>query len=276
MEAEGFDDSYDVSLFEEGLLKYVCQRCSFIRDISSKSEKCPSCGLSNDFGIYPVLSAVDILYSLYEIVNIATLKQKNILKKIQNNLKLELGKEFEFNKIENVLIDFCKVQNSSGEVDFDKLKERIKNKLFLEDEDDSDKAFNVFLTGDNRNRLYKSIVILSATLLEIIFKDYMEKVLTKRTSKVIAPKIMESLKHKSIEEHFNQITPFLLNDLKHELKEVESGFYDKWDTLRKQRNKLIHKNGLDISSKRAIEIFDIAKKSVSVFMVLNNKLTESP
>jgi len=104
----------------------------------------------------------------------------------------------------------------------------------------------------------------------------MEKVLTKRTSKVIAPKIMESLKHKSIEEHFNQITPFLLNDLKHELKEVESGFYDKWDTLRKQRNKLIHKNGLDISSKRAIEIFDIAKKSVSVFMVLNNKLTESP
>jgi len=129
MEAEGFDDSYDVSLFEEGLLKYVCQRCSFIRDISSKSEKCPSCGLSNDFGIYPVLSAVDILYSLYEIVNIATLKQKNILKKIQNNLKLELGKEFEFNKIENVLIDFCKVQNSSGEVDFDKLKERIKNKF---------------------------------------------------------------------------------------------------------------------------------------------------
>lgn len=270
-----FDDSYDVSLIEEGILKYVCPKCHLISDLSSTVVECSLCGASGDaFKIYPELSAVDILYGLYEIVHIATLKQGNILKKIQKDLNTELKKEFGIDKINKILIAFCKTKNSYEEIDFNKLRMKVKGILILEDEDELNKAFNTFSSGDNHNRLYKSIVILSATLIEIIFKDYMEKVLTKRTNAITASKIMESLAYKSIEEHFKQINPFLLESLKYELDEVELGYYDKWQTLRGERNRLIHKNTIDISSTRANEIFGIAKKTVLVFMKLNNRLTQ--
>jgi len=277
METEDSNYSYDVSLIEEGLMKYVCPKCNLIFYIEGKDLQCSSCGCSGsiNFGIYPVLSAVDILYALYETVHIATLKQRNIIKKIQINLKSELHQEFEIDKIKEILITFCKMKESSYDevgFDFDKVRGRIKTILALEDEDDLSNAFGICSSGNNQNRLYKSIVILSATFIEIIFKDYMEKVLITRTNSITASKIMESISNKSIEEHIKLLDPFLSRSLKDDLDEVELGYYEKWQTLRRQRNKLIHKNTIDISSKRAEEIFGIAKKSVLVFMKLNNML----
>lgn len=271
----------EVSLIEEGLMKYVCPKCYYIFDICDKVVNCPSCGLSNeskyvDFTIYPVLTAIDILYSLHEIDTIAKAKQKSIINNIQNKLNLALNKEFEFNKIKQILIDFCNIMNSSEGMYFDKLRNIVSRTLALSDEDYLDKAYYIFITGDNYNRLYKSMVFLSATLIEIIFKDYMNKLLIKKINSFTSNKIMNSLAYKSLEDHINLINTFLINDLKYEIEKIEPGYFDKWETLRKDRNKLIHKNEIHISSQRADDIFKIAKKSVLIFMELSNRLNVAP
>lgn len=133
------------------------------------------------------------------------------------------------------------------------------------------KHSHIILRGDNINQLYKSIVILSASLIEIVFKEYMFNLIVSKTNKLTTEKMMFKLSRRSIEEHLSQIDVFFEKDLKAEMEEFESGFYVKWTNLRKEeRNKLIHKNSIYISSKRVEEIFYLAKSSINIFSQLSN------
>ncbi|MNW39549.1 hypothetical protein D3C74_166390 [compost metagenome] len=272
-------DQNDISLYEEGLLKHVCPRCHFIFKHSTYPVACTNCGLVGSgfvtFGFYPNIEAVDILYSVFELRKHAKSKQNEIIKKIVFKLKEAFNRDYDFSKVDALLGDFIDIMNDPKNLEEDSQRRinAIKVRLNLENEEQSEQAYSIVGSGDNINRLNKSIVILCASLIEIMFKEYMFKLIEHRTTKFTAQKLADMLKHHTVEGYLSQIDVFFEKGFKTEMNAFQSGFYDKWASLRKnERNKLIHKNSIHISFKKVEEVIALAKESIDLFSNLSNSL----
>ncbi len=270
-----FNKINNISLVSLGLMKNICPKCHIIFDFSESVIKCPLCGLSNgqkyaDFGIYPIISAVDVLYNIIEIHHLAKLKQDYIIRKIQNSFRERLNLEIEYNKIKQIFVKSCNLNHEDSDY-FERLKTAVV-KIHNFDGEELTIACDFFISGDNCNRLYKSIVFLTATLIEILFKDYMSQFLTQKINSTASKKIMKMLTYKSIDDHIAQLNVFFEKNLQYEINSIEPHYYERWMELKDKRNSIIHKNDIDISSKQADELIKFVKKSVFVFANLSNKI----
>jgi hypothetical protein len=262
----------DISLVDLELIKYKCPRCKHIFRAQLIVKKCPACnfGETNKFVLYdfyPNTSSIDILYSLVELMKLTGIRELQIIKHIQEELNKELNIVFSHDVIKNVLKDLYSFDSVS-----EKLRISVKKKLNITDDEVVEQAYDVFSSGDNLNRLNKSIVLLSATLIEILFKDFMQDVITKRTDEVVARGIMESLVSKSIHEHIIQFEIFLKRKFQSILETPHEKFLTKWSSLREDRNKIIHKNSIHVTPNRITEIYQFATSSVNLFAELSNNL----
>ncbi|WP_424767747.1 hypothetical protein [Paenibacillus sp. sgz302251] len=153
---------------------------------------------------------MDILYSVFELRKHAKSKQNEIAKKIVFKLRETFNRDYDFSKADALLSDFIDIMNDSKnlEEDSQRRKSAIKARLNLENEEQLEQGYSIVGSGDNINRLNKSIVILCASLIEIVFKEYMFKLVEQRTTKFTAQKLAEMLKHHTAEGYLSQIDVF--------------------------------------------------------------------
>ncbi|HHP1053235.1 hypothetical protein [Bacillus cereus group sp. BfR-BA-01354] len=269
----------NISFVEAGLLRYVCPNCHNIFHFQEDPDfSCPNCNIKEklvSYNIYPPIPTLDLFYSLMELYELANLKQKKIVKSLIEQLQEITNNTYDYNQINNLLSIIINIKDDK-EIDIikktDKIRRKISKTLKLDDSEQVEAAFLVLFSGRNVNRLCKAIIILSASSIEIIFKEFMENAITKITTTDIANNIMSILTNKSIDEHITQLRVFMKNDFVKEMKEVDSQFLDQWETLRKDRNKIIHKNSISIHWYKTQATFELAKKSVEIFAKLNNKI----
>lgn len=79
---------------------------------------------------------------MFELRNLAKSTQKEIIKRIISELKEALNKEYDFSKIDSLLVEFVRILNEpkSLEEDLERRKNTVKTKLNLENKEQVEKA----------------------------------------------------------------------------------------------------------------------------------------
>ena len=83
---------------------------------------------------------------------------------------------------------------------------------------------------------------------------------------------LSSCKYAGTNDCIGICNAFVDNALKNRMDSIQNGFYDRWSTLRNERNSIIHSNNRYIPSKRASEAQRLIQESVLIFSNLKSQV----
>lgn len=123
-----------------------------------------------------------------------------------------------------------------------------------------------------RNYYRKPYIIIVASLIEQLFNDYFREVVTKKLSKYGKKIFFDKYDSVGIQASIDIIDSFLDESLSIKMNKYSNGFFDRWTTLRKLRNDIIHSNSTYVSKNRILKINKMIRESLFVFYNLKSEI----
>jgi len=186
---------------------------------------------------------------------------------LENELKIDSS----YDDVNYLLQSISKLRNKNFPFDMEQLDELISKRLRISSPDDIDKIAFELLSGGYINHLFKPFIITSASFIELLFKDYAKVVLKARLGEISGNKMLDLYEYKSIKDLIELLDVISEDNVKDEMNKVEPSFFERWDTLRNERNEIIHNNEIYVYSEKVTDTFNIAKSAVKVFATLKSQ-----
>jgi len=271
MEQKLLDIMNEISLSENEMLWYICSKCGSINKLNG-AMNCPNCKSFNSAdSVYPHFAAMDMAYSLVLLKEISKETQKQLIKEAVDWLENELKIDSSYDDVNYLLQSISKLRNKNFPFDMEQLDELISKRLRISSPDDIDKIAFELLSGGYINHLFKPFIITSASFIELLFKDYAKVVLKARLGEISGNKMLDLYEYKSIKDLIELLDVISEDNVKDEMNKVEPSFFERWDTLRNERNEIIHNNEIYVYSEKVTDTFNIAKSAVKVFATLKSQ-----
>lgn len=262
---------------------FICKKCGLITnidekkrfDIINKTILC-NCGeritMANS---YPNLDASDLRFSAEQIYKNAEKQdidnQKNFIKFLKIN-KIKFSEE----KIQLIIELYEKNKE---------IHEDNNPKIFTETFDNLEKTlldnnFNVIeidailssLAVSMKNRMRKPFIVITVAVIEMLFNDFFDKLIEYKFD----DKGIEIIKKQYSKENINKCiiiaNGFFSGKLVDKANNISGDYMNRWEELRKKRNKIVHNNNLYISKNTMLETFKLLNDSINVFSNLKAEL----
>lgn len=261
----------EVSLGENDMLWYICSKCGNIVKMKGNIV-CSNCK-SNYYAknVYPHFAALDMAYSLILIKEISKEAQKELIKKAIDSLKNDLNIDFSYGDIDYLFQCINKLRNKDIPFDMEYFNELISKRLKLSSCDDIDKVAYELLSGGYINHLFKPFIITTASFIELLFKDYAKAALNARLGEISGSKMLDLYEYKGIKDLIELLDIMAEGSIMSEMNSVVPSFFEKWVTLRNERNEIIHNNEIYVYTEKVTDTFNLAKSAVKVFGTLKSQ-----
>lgn len=264
---------------------FICPSCGYIRndndgigyeDLAQNKVVC-KCGqeVSMDHS-YPQLQAVDLIITSEQLYNMC----KNIdIDNREEFMKFARKEGVDFSHKELMqyiaIMESVRTKYSDNEVEkFNFITDEFEKQVISKNNVDYDKI-DFFIAAERlflKNRYRKTFIIIVASAIEMLFNDFFNRLISKKLGDEGGKVFLSRYDHTGIKECIDICNSFVEKPLKEKMDEIKKGFFDKWGTLRGERNCIIHSNNKFISMKRTNEIFKLIDDSILVFSNLNSQL----
>ncbi|MDR3587884.1 MAG: hypothetical protein P4L59_21620 [Desulfosporosinus sp.] len=262
---------------------FICPFCGnldkSIKDTDEiiKRTKLCSCGekLLMEY-CYPILQAQDLILTSQELYNLCKSADKTNRIQMQEFLKNEgihISDE-ELSRYINIYETVRAKYSDNNREHFTSILDEIEDKIRSKYNTDL-KIIDTFLSYSYqvlRNRFRKTLIIVVASSIEMLFNDFFDQLILRRLGVDGGNAFLSNCKYAGINECLNICNSFVDNALKIRMNAIKDGFYDRWSSLRNERNSIIHSNNKYISSKRASEAQRLIQESVLIFSNLKSQV----
>ncbi len=252
-----------------------CRTCHFLtrdpRRIGS-TVPCGKCGDSAAARLYPSSEAIQLLTDVqhfYKSSFEALERERNIL---LAEVSAITGRRFNFKAVfesaeqtGNLYRDLGGARDS-----FDNAMLQIKESLGLGSVEASTQVFYAMFNHINEPRDDKAVLILSASLLELLSIDLIKRLyLKKGVPPDLSSQLVERIRtHAAITHEFKILAGRPLKEALIALGFPD--FYDNWLSIKQSRDTFIHRGRLNQSTTVASDAFKLSNESFAVFASLVN------
>lgn len=282
--------------------KYICPHCGNILETSCRF-KCTTCDkdISSD-NLYPPFNALNFITTSKELYTKCKNKDKEISNLLfclltnsveelyDNKIKSQmysLGEDCTFytdetlklskNDVNNLIkcYEDVKSNHKDNEISqFDEINDKFED-ILLKKYKFSYKTIDYIIStfeAFEKNRLRKPFVIMVASTIEMLFNDYFSLLLETKLGKKGSSILLNEYKYSSIKSCIEISNAFINTSLRDEMEKITPGFFDRWATLRDDRNAIVHSNNKYISRNRSNQIYKILIESSEVFCNLKSNV----
>lgn len=267
--------------------KYICPYCGNIYTQQIKFE-CPSCNKNVDSNhLYPPFNALNFIATSNELYTNCKAKDKEIkdiiFQTLTNKQKnpngiyttetLNLSKD-DLSKIIKIYEDVNSKYKDNEISQFNNINDEFEDKLIKKYNFSCDTIDCIIsaLKVWGKNRLRKPFVIMVASTIEMLFNDYFSLLLKTKLGDKGSSIILNEYKYSSIKSCIEISNAFLDTSLEDEMNNINRGFFDRWSTLRDDRNNIVHSNNKYISMSRTHQIYKLLNESSDVFANLKSNV----
>ena len=253
-------------------IKLICTSCGNIRPHTQKEKvnglRCESCGTPFSWNdSFPPLTAHDMMRSVI-----------SLFKSAKENDKKNLSCAYDYLREEDINLDKTLL---------DKYKNRYERMLEkypynddavwvnISDEfiDELSHEFGEYdatliyaaLRAHSWNEYRKPCLIMMASVMEQLFNDYFFTLVSNVLSPSGAEAFLKKYENAGIQSAIDIADSFLDDSLRNEMAKYSSSFFDKWETLRRLRNRIIHDNKIYISKNKLSDCLKITESGFDVF-----------
>lgn len=257
---------------------FICRECGNIQKDARQGTsglKCNSCNSPMDWSnSFPPLNALDFIYTAELLLEQSKLCDKQALENQYKTLKEKAHYD-----IDKTLLDkyrnqyeamLAKYPDNDDTVWMERL-DRIEDEFCkLMDEDQAILIYSTLMCGKNRFR--KPYIIIVASLIEQLFNDYVQAVIYNILPAHEARTFLNDYETAGIQTVIDAVNERFDGYLKLKMDTYCSGFYDKWASLRKLRNSIIHSNTEYVTKKKVSQIQKLIDESLTVFSQLKSEI----
>lgn len=258
--------------------RFICKKCGNIQEYDNKGTiglKCKKCcneiGWTNSF---PPLTALNFENSAYLLLEQSKKQDKENLQLaysfVKQEIEFDIDKTFIdkwINKYESWLEQYPDNNHIIWTERDDKFEDiicgELGQKLGL-------RIFSAISCNRNYNR--KPYIIIVASLIEQLFNDYFRDVVTRRLSEYGRKKFWDKYDTVGIQSSIDIIESFLDESLSEKMNKCSKGFFDRWTSLRKLRNDIIHSNSTYVSKNKISKINNMIEESYLIFLNLKSEI----
>lgn len=254
----------------------ACPKCNHVvkfGKLSGSKLHCQKCGnISKTPHIFPDFSSLKLL-EMIEYFYERTCHRSNDLKtKLLDIIKKELGKKYHTNLVIKTVRKIQKIYKTGKRSEYNEMLKIIRKELSLKSSDEALKVFGPLLSYTDTFEEHKVIVILTCTLLEVLFNNLLVLIYECKgmTLSQAEKKVYKLQGFDKMCEVFEIETGLIF---KNEINKYSShDFYKDWEFIRKKRNKFIHGIPYAINRSIATKALNLAKEASNVFAHLQNKV----
>ena len=254
---------------------FICKKCGNIQefDIGKECEVCHE--IMNWENSFPPLNALDFVHSANELF-----EQSKRCDKENLNLQYQFLIKDRWCDIDKTLLDkynnmYEKMLENYPDNDDatwieidDKFEDELCHIMYSEQATAIFSAIKVF----NKNPFRKPYVIMVASLIEQLFNDYFETVVSRKLTGKGQKIFLDKYETVGIQSAIDIIDSFLDERLHHKMNRYSENFYDKWSELRRTRNSIIHSNNRYITKIKITKINKLIVDSLKVFSELKGEI----
>lgn len=261
--------------------KFVCSECGNRGEIKSESDKTCLCGkLIEVEELYPSLDATSFIGTAIELYDSCKSTAKVNKLKIYDLLSKEKGINISMDDVTNYIELYEKQLNKHSDNKLSNISSALdgfEDSLgSMHNYDDTTISEIKFLIANKWvNRLRKPFVIMAASSIEMLFNDYFKLLLKYKLGEKGANLLLDKYKTSGIQECISICNVFINTSLKEEIDAIKPAFFDKWQSLRNDRNGIIHSNNKYISMKRTHDIEKLLNESIEIFWNLKSNILKS-
>jgi hypothetical protein len=225
---------------------------------------------------YPLLQAQDLILTAKYLYNMCKDIDKENRIKMQGYLKSEKVDITDEDLIKYItLYESIRSSYVDNKRDFfndidDEFEKKVRSK-YNTDFDIID-AFIACTRVFLRNKFRKTFIIVIASSIEMLFNDYFKDLISKKLGNEGGKFFLSRYDYSGIQECIDICSAFVEKPVKEMMDNVSQGFYDRWSTLRKERNSIVHDNTKYVSRERTNAVYKLIEESVQVFSNLKSKL----
>lgn len=227
---------------------------------------------------YPLLVAVDLIVTSKQLHDICKKTDKDNREKFLEFMKEQMGVDFSHEELMKyiTLMDSIKCKYNDNELrNSTSIHDEFEEKYISKYKNDDYKKIDSFTSGDKlffKNKFRKTFIIMVAATIEILFNDFFETLILKKLGEKGGKIFLSRYDHAGVKECVDICNAFIEKPLKDKVDEIKNGFFDKWNTLRNERNSIIHSNTKYISMKRTSDVYMLIEESILVFSSLKSQV----
>ncbi|MCB2300121.1 hypothetical protein [Clostridium tagluense] len=259
---------------------FICPSCgnmnnnykritNVVEDSTSEKNLC-SCGQEILMKhSYPLLQAVDLIITseqLYEICNDTDKNNRATFLKFAG----DDGINFSHQELINYITINETIRSKYTDNDpekFSLIYDEFENQIISKYKAGYNKidCFVVYDRSSFRNKFRKTFVIIVASVIEMLFNEFFDILILKKLGNEGGKIFLSRYDHTGVKECIDICNAFVDEPLKIKMDNIKEGFFDRWGTLRNERNSIIHSNNKYISRKRTNEIYKLIEESILIF-----------
>ena len=259
---------------------YICKTCGNIvhedesikQYILDRNYNCSCNSLITMENSYPPLNCNDFIFSMQDLLENSKMKDKNNLEGFHNflidNYKILIDKT----KADSYLSTYEKIREKYPDNDrnffliiYDEFEKVLSRNL--NDYDMIDSILSCIVLFD-RNRFRKPIILIVASLIELLFNNFFKILVESTLSSYGSTSFLKKYEFSGVQSCIDICNSFLDENLNSKMDKFVIGFYNKWETLRKLRNNIIHNNTTYISKTKVLKSIKLVDESIIVFSSL--------
>lgn len=257
--------------------KFICSNCGYIgKNFNENTGALDNCVCGKKIEVkefYPSFDALNFISTAHELYkSCKDIDKQNktsickILKQIHN---IDLTKSDLTNYITKYESILSKYQDSNPELhlkainEFEKyILKKIKFGVELQN----------ILSMYWKNRMRKPFVIMVSSSIELLFNDFFKLLLVNKIGEKGSNIILDKYKYAGIQECISICDAFTSSPLKKQIELIKPSFFDSWETLRRDRNIILHSNSKYITVHRVENIKKLLYESEDVFSKLKSNV----
>lgn len=227
---------------------------------------------------YPSLVAVDLIKTSRELYDICKKTDKDNRENFLKHMKEQVGLEFSHEELMKyiTLMDSIKCKYNDNQLrNTSAIHDEFEDIYISKYKNNDYKKIDYFISGDRMflsNKFRKTFIIMVASTIEILFNDFFEALIIKKLGEKGGKIFLSRYDHAGVKECLDICNAFIDKPLKEKMDEIRSGFFGKWNTLRNERNSIIHSNTKYISMKRTSDVYMLIEESILVFSSLKSEV----
>ena len=261
------------------IIMFICNECGSINETKKGeyiySAQLCNCGNSIDISNrYPILQANDFYLTVGELHELCLKtyeENKTEVKKIlsMDNIELEDDVLLKYYELHEKYCSKYPDNNPNKSIDrsdefIDKLvsKYGISEKMAI--------SIEVSMLMFRRNNFKKPLVVFTASTIEILFNDFFRQIVIGKLGEESGKIMLKKYELTSTHECLIICDAFINGSLIKNMDIIKKGFYDRWSTLRNERNLIVHDNSKYITMNRVNNSFRLIEEAIEVFANLKS------
>lgn len=268
---------------------FICKSCgntmqAIIEDLENDSissvSECSIChnplSWENQF---PSLNAYDFINTAKDLFDAAKKHDKENLENQYNHLIGLTGKAIDKTLLADLIRGYENIREKYADnADyywikiFDDFEEFLDKEKSRKELDIDIFAVEAVVPISKKNPFRKPFVIIAASLIEHMYHDYFNAVIELNLPPNGRKVFWAKYDYAGIQSALEMIDCFSDEKLKDKMDRYSKGFYDRWETLRKLRNGIIHSNNKYITKDKVAQINNLIEESFLVFSKLKSEL----